>query len=81
VLYVFLLTGSMGGPEPVGWVGQREGACGGSRGAEGNFFICFSRNPLKSPDSTKGIQGNASFFPWIHLDFLAQNSPAGCIRG
>jgi hypothetical protein len=25
---------------------------------------------LKRPDSTKEIQGNASYFPWIYLDFL-----------
>jgi hypothetical protein len=34
------------------------------------FFIWIRCNPLKSPDSTKGIQGNASFFAWISLDFL-----------
>jgi hypothetical protein len=32
------------------------------------FFIWIRRNPLKSPDSTKEIQGNPSYFPWIHLD-------------
>jgi hypothetical protein len=45
------------------------------------IFYFFRSNPLKSPDSTKGIQGNASFFPWIHLDLLARKSPSGCIRG
>jgi hypothetical protein len=40
-----------------------------------DFFICFGRNILKSPDSAKGIQGNARTFPWIPLDFLARNSP------
>jgi hypothetical protein len=35
-----------------------------------NFFIWNRRNPLKSPDSAKGIQGNPSFFVWIPLDFL-----------
>src|ERR1700729_785530 len=34
------------------------------------FFIWIRRNPLESPDSTKEIQGNPSFFPWIYLDFL-----------
>jgi hypothetical protein len=34
------------------------------------FFIFFPRNPLKSPDSAKEIQGNASFFPWIYLVLL-----------
>jgi hypothetical protein len=32
---------------------------------------------LKMPDSAKGIQGNASFFPWFSLDFLAANSRSG----
>ncbi|HEY5205945.1 MAG TPA: hypothetical protein VIJ63_15265 [Roseiarcus sp.] len=42
-----------------------------------DFFIWIRRNPLKSLDSAKRIQGNASFFPWISLDFLAANSRAG----
>jgi hypothetical protein len=29
-----------------------------------NFFIWIRCNPLKSPDSAKENQGNASFFPW-----------------
>jgi hypothetical protein len=45
--------------------------------ASGDFFIFFGCNPLKSPDSAKGIQGNASLFAWISLDFLAVNSRAG----
>jgi hypothetical protein len=32
------------------------------------FFIFFRCNPLKSPDSAKGIQGNASYFTWFYLD-------------
>jgi hypothetical protein len=36
--------------------------------AGGDFFIWIRRNPLKSPDSAKGIQGNASTFPWFTLD-------------
>jgi hypothetical protein len=36
----------------------------------GEFFPWIRRNPLKSPESAKGIQGNPSFFPWISLDFL-----------
>jgi hypothetical protein len=36
-----------------------------------DFFIWIRCNPLKSPDSTKGIQGNASFFACISLDLLA----------
>jgi hypothetical protein len=35
-----------------------------------DFFIWIRRNPLISPDSAKGIQGNPSFFSWIPLDFL-----------
>ena len=34
------------------------------------FFIWIRCNPLKSPDSAKENQGNASFFPWISLVFL-----------
>jgi hypothetical protein len=41
-----------------------------------DFFIWIRRNPLKSPESTKEIQGNASFFPWFCLDFLAFILPA-----
>jgi hypothetical protein len=35
-----------------------------------DFFIWIRRNSLKSPESAKGIQGNASFFPWIPLVLL-----------
>jgi hypothetical protein len=45
-----------------------------------DFFIWIRRNPLKSLDSTKGIQGNEAIFlgfPWIHLDFLGGNSRPG----
>jgi hypothetical protein len=45
--------------------------------ADDGFFYFFRCNPLKSPDSAKGIQGNASDFPWIDLDFLAANSRFG----
>jgi hypothetical protein len=34
------------------------------------IFIWIRHNPLKSPDSAKGIQGNPSLFPWFYLDFL-----------
>ena len=34
------------------------------------FFIWIRRNPLKSPESAKGIQGNPSFFSWNCLDLL-----------
>jgi hypothetical protein len=36
-----------------------------------DFFIWIRCNPLKSPESAKGIQGNPRTFPWIYLDFLA----------
>jgi hypothetical protein len=29
--------------------------------AQGDFFIWIRRNPLKNPESAKGIQGNTSF--------------------
>jgi hypothetical protein len=41
------------------------------------FFIWIRRNPLKSTDSTKGIQGNARLFPWFSLDSFGFNSRAG----
>jgi hypothetical protein len=43
------------------------------------FFYFFAHNPLKSPNSAKGIQGNASFFPWFYLDLLASSSTISCI--
>src|SRR5271167_712143 len=46
-----------------------------------DFFYFFRRNPLKSPDSTKGIQGNPRTFPCFYLDFLASNSRCGCAGG
>jgi hypothetical protein len=39
-----------------------------SRGKK--FFIWIRRNPLKSPDSAKEIQGNPSDFPCFYLDLL-----------
>jgi hypothetical protein len=44
------------------------------------LFYFFGHNLLKSPNSTKEIQLNPSFFPWFSLDLLARNSPDGCIR-
>jgi hypothetical protein len=35
-----------------------------------NFFIFFSRNPLKSPDSTKENQGNPSLFCLVLFGFV-----------
>jgi hypothetical protein len=51
-------SGSARGPARKG---NREGK---------KFFIWIRCNPLKRPDSTKGIQGNASLFPWFYLDLL-----------
>src|SRR5580704_2278457 len=34
------------------------------------IFPWIRRNPLKSPNSAKGIQGNASFFAWFYLVLL-----------
>jgi hypothetical protein len=42
-----------------------------------DFFIWIRRNPLKSPDSAKGMQGNASHFPWISLDLFGWNPRPG----
>jgi hypothetical protein len=36
--------------------------------ARGIFYF-FAGNPLKRPDSTKGIQGNARIFPLVSLAF------------
>jgi hypothetical protein len=35
-----------------------------------DFFIWIRCNPLKSPDSAKGFQGNPSYFAWIYLVLL-----------
>jgi hypothetical protein len=40
---------------------------------EKKFFIWIRCNPLKSPDSAKGIQGNPSLFIWISLVWLGKN--------
>jgi hypothetical protein len=41
------------------------------------FFYFFSRNPLKSPDSTKEDQVNPSPFACFYLDLLGTNSRDG----
>jgi hypothetical protein len=46
------------------------------RFSSAEIFIWIRRNPLKSLDSAKGIQGNPSLFPWIPLDFLGLIWPA-----
>ena len=63
------------GQEDARWQALRTTSDASS--ADGGFFYFFRCNPLKSPDSAKGIQGNASDFPWIYLDFLAANSRFG----
>jgi hypothetical protein len=66
MLYIFVRTGAH--PRLTRrW--QRHSAPGLNEGK--NFFIWIRRNPLKSPDSAKGIQGNPSLFPWISLVLLA----------
>jgi hypothetical protein len=35
-----------------------------------DFFIWIRHNPLKSPNSAKGIQGIPSFFAWLYLVLL-----------
>jgi len=47
--------------------------------AKRDFFIWIHRNPLISPNSAKGIQGNASFFAWISLDLLVACRDAGVV--
>jgi hypothetical protein len=49
-------------------------------GARSEFFIWIRCNALKSLDSAKGIQGNASNFPCFSLDSFAGSSPLGCVR-
>jgi hypothetical protein len=44
------------------------------------FLFFSSRNSLKSPDSTKGIQGNARTFACFYLHLLASHSRFGCTR-
>jgi hypothetical protein len=41
------------------------------------FFIWIRCNPLKSPDSAKEIQGNASNFPWFYLNLFSRRAPFG----
>jgi hypothetical protein len=36
----------------------------------GDFFIWIRYNPLKSPESAKGMQGNKRSFPWHFLAFI-----------
>jgi hypothetical protein len=39
-----------------------------------DFFVWIRRNPLKRPDSAKGIQEIQSLFPWISLDLFGANT-------
>jgi hypothetical protein len=43
----------------------------GKESGREDFFIWIRYNPLKRPNSAKGIQGNPSLFPWFYLDLLA----------
>ena len=64
---------------------KRDPVCAGSERNLGGelsgrrFFYFFARNPLKSPDSAKGNQRNASLFPWLSLDLLGDKSTGSCI--
>jgi hypothetical protein len=70
--YIFPIAGSSAGlfrtveETEEGMRVAVERQCGSGK----DFFIWILCNPLKSPDSAKGIQGNPSLFPWISLDFL-----------
>src|ERR1700727_967987 len=67
VLYLFLRTRTH--PRLI-----RDGLKRSAPGLKvGKIFVWIRRNPLKSPDSAKGIQGNASLFPWISLDLFGVN--------
>jgi hypothetical protein len=59
VLYLFLQAGTH---PRLTRDGFKRSAPGLKKGK--NFFIWIRRNPLKSPESAKGIQGNPSFFAW-----------------
>jgi hypothetical protein len=62
----FMLFRMNRGSNPVLHEAQREGNREGKK-----FFIWIRRNPLKRPDSTKGIQGNASLGA-----YTTRNAPA-----
>jgi hypothetical protein len=75
-------TERMSDPRPARKEGHADPGCS-CHNPEGElsgdqFFYFFPCNPLKSPDSTKEIQGNARIFPCFYLDLLAGNSPFGC---
>ena len=61
----FMLFRMSRGSNPVLPEAQR----GGNRQRK-KFFIWIRCNPLKSPESAKGIQGNASNFACFYLDLL-----------
>jgi hypothetical protein len=65
VIYLFLQAGTH---PRLTRDGFKRSAPGLKKGK--NFFIWIRRNPLKSPESAKGIQGNPSLFPWISLVLL-----------
>jgi hypothetical protein len=70
MLYVFSVAGRIARPLRRGWTDEWDGLRRFAKPENGRskIFIWIRRNPLKSPDSAKGIQGNASFFPWFYLD-------------
>jgi hypothetical protein len=61
----FMLFRMNRGSNPVPHEAQREG-----NRERKKFFIWIRCNPLKSPESAKKIQGNASFFACFNLDLL-----------
>ena len=65
LLYVFILTDQRAGPQPGGesprlFEKPSRPQPGARVRGEEEFFIWIRCNPLKSPDSAKGIQGNPS---------------------
>jgi hypothetical protein len=66
VLYLFPYTGTIGRAQTAHSAqGTKEGK---------DFFVWIRRNPLKRPDSAKGIQEIQSLFPWISLDLFGANT-------
>jgi hypothetical protein len=59
--YSVPIGGHESAPIEVGWRGAGKGK---------QIFIWIHCNPLKSPESAKGIQGNPSLFAWFYLFLL-----------
>jgi hypothetical protein len=64
------MTRLFAGARPEANAASRRVAGFGKTGASRPFLIWIGRNPLKSPESDEGIQGNPSPFPWSGLDLL-----------